>query len=137
MVDLNNFASFPTLAIGLLVAALRDRGHHVQVICPLAYDVPGAQREGCETWIDHVRRRIHLSDLPPVLGMRDLVRTTRERVRERPHPVVVREVSKTLADGPTRSCFRLISTITAPFARSAEWLPAAESPCSWAGRCST
>ena len=41
VVDLNNFASFPTLAVGLLVAALRNRGHRVDVLCPLAHDEIG------------------------------------------------------------------------------------------------
>lgn len=100
MVDLNRFASFPTLAIGLLVAALRNRGHQARVVSPLAHDVPGVQRERRETWVDHVQRRIHLSDWTSVLGARDLLRSVRDRVRERPHPVVLREVGKALAEGP-------------------------------------
>jgi anaerobic magnesium-protoporphyrin IX monomethyl ester cyclase len=32
IVDLNNFTSFPTLAVGILVAALRRAGHDVQVL---------------------------------------------------------------------------------------------------------
>ncbi|MFN3846698.1 MAG: B12-binding domain-containing radical SAM protein, partial [Paracoccaceae bacterium] len=100
IVDLNNFASFPTLAIGLLVASLRGRGHRVDVLCPLAHDVPATERERRETRIDHIRRRIHLSDWKPFLGMRDILRRA-ETVRiERAHPVVLREIRKALTTPP-------------------------------------
>lgn len=100
VVDLNNFASFPTLAIGLLVASLRNRGHRVDVLCPLAHDVPATERERCETLVDHVRRRIHLSDWRPFLGLRDLLRRA-ETVRvERTHPIVLREIAKALDQRP-------------------------------------
>lgn len=96
VVDLNNFASFPTLAVGLLVASLRNRGHRVDVLCPLAHDVPATERERRETLVDHVRRRIHLSDWRPFLGVRDLLRRA-ETVRvERTHPIVLREIAKAL-----------------------------------------
>ncbi len=100
IVDLNNFASFPTLAVGVLAAALRNRGHQVEVLCPLAYDVPATQRERRETRLDHVKRRLHLSDWPPVLGARDLLRQIACRRSERVHPVVLREVSRSLARAP-------------------------------------
>ena len=58
MVDLNNFASFPTLAIGLLVAALRAEGHEVRLVSPLAHDVPSVLRERRETYLDHLKRRL-------------------------------------------------------------------------------
>ena len=100
IVDLNNFASFPTLAIGLLVASLRGRGHRVDVLCPLAHDVPATERERRETLIDHTRRRIHLSDWKPFLRMRDMLRRL-ETVRvERAHPGVLREIRKALITPP-------------------------------------
>ena len=99
-VDLNNFASFPTLAIGLLVAALRERGHKVDVLCPLAHDVPATERERRETLIDHTKRRIHLSDWKPFLGMRDILRRLETLRVERAHPVVLREIRKALSDPP-------------------------------------
>lgn len=97
MVDLNNFASFPTLAIGLLVATLRNRGHHVSVLCPLAYDVPATQRERQEGWADHLRRRVHLSSRPGFQAARDGLRALRARSMERPRPAVLREVARALA----------------------------------------
>lgn len=100
IVDLNNFASFPTLAIGLLTASLRNQGHQVEVLCPLAHDVPAVQRERQETWIDHARRRIHLSDWFPVLGLRDILRKFAVSILEAPHPVVLREVAAVLERKP-------------------------------------
>ncbi len=100
IVDLNNFASFPTLAIGLITAALRNRGAKVEVLSPLAHDVPAVERERRETILDHVQRRIHLSDMPGTAGLRDMARAMRLKWRERPHRVVLREVSVALARRP-------------------------------------
>lgn len=100
IIDLNNFARFPTLAIGLLVAALRGRGHRVDVFCPLAHDVPATERERRETLVDHARRRVHLSDWPPFLGLRDILRRLHTTRIERVHPVVLREIRKALATPP-------------------------------------
>ena len=72
LVDLNAFASFPTLAIGLLTATLRREGHTVDVICPLDHGRPTVLRERRERLIDHIMRRIHLSGLPPALPLRDV-----------------------------------------------------------------
>ncbi|MDW4500567.1 radical SAM protein [Sulfitobacter sp. D35] len=99
LVDLNQFASFPTLAIGLLTAALRQRGHRVQVLCPLAYDVPGVQRERAETFKDYLSMRIRLSDSRLVVFARELSRAPREWRRNRPHPAILREISRQLTDG--------------------------------------
>lgn len=100
VVDLNNFASFPTLAVGILVSALRNRGHQVNVLCPLAYDVPATQRERREILFDHLRRRLHLADWMPFLRMRDLLRRLAIRHSERAHPVVLRETARALERKP-------------------------------------
>ncbi len=100
IVDLNNFASFPTLAIGLMTAALRNRGIRVEVLSPLAHDVPAVERERRETLIDHVKRRVHLSDMPGTTGLRNLARALRVERLERAHPVVLREVGKALERRP-------------------------------------
>jgi anaerobic magnesium-protoporphyrin IX monomethyl ester cyclase len=100
IVDLNNFARFPTLAIGMLVAALRARGHHVRVLCPLEHDVIAAERERQETLLDHLQRRVHLTDWPPFLGMRDALRRLQFHRRDAPNPVVLREIRKALENQP-------------------------------------
>lgn len=100
IVDLNNFARFPTLAIGIIVASLRRRGHRVEVLCPLAHDVPATQRERRETLFDHLKRRVHLSEWSPFLKLRDLLRRLQVGLVERVHPVILREVRKALASPP-------------------------------------
>lgn len=91
-VDLNNFPQFPTLAIGLLIASLRNRGHQVRLISPLAYDVPATERERQENFIDDLWRRIHLTDNPALINIRNVLRALHTRFNERPHPRVVKSV---------------------------------------------
>lgn len=45
VVDLNNFARYPTLAVGYLAAVLRRAGYPVAVFSPLMVGVPGVSRE--------------------------------------------------------------------------------------------
>lgn len=100
MVDLNNFASFPTLAVGIITAALRNHGYQVELISPLAYDVPAAERERAETMVDHWQRRIHLSTYRPLESVRNVLRHTRDWYRNRPHPRVLSEVKRALSRKP-------------------------------------
>jgi radical SAM superfamily enzyme YgiQ (UPF0313 family) len=99
IVDLNNFATFPTLTVGVLVAALRQDGHEVQVLCPLSHDVP-AERERQENWFDHFKQRVHLTESPWLRIPRNLGRRVREGWIERSHPIVLREVERALERGP-------------------------------------
>ena len=100
LVDLNNFSSFPTLAIGLLIAALRNRGHVTELLSPLAHDVPAAARERQENVLDHLRRRISLTDLPQAYAMRDFLRTAYRVRHERPHPIVLKQAARAIAGKP-------------------------------------
>lgn len=100
IVDLNNFATFPTLAVGILVASLRDRGHDVHVVSPLAHDVPAVQREGRETLRHHFARRIHLSTAPAFTMARDGAREIRSWWQNRPHATVLRETVRALEAAP-------------------------------------
>lgn len=99
-VDLNNFASFPTLAVGILIAALRDAGHRVQLLVPLAYDVPASEREKPDRLWHHVIRKVHLSTARTTIVLRDAMRTLYYRWQRRPHPTVLREVGRALNDYP-------------------------------------
>jgi anaerobic magnesium-protoporphyrin IX monomethyl ester cyclase len=80
LVDLNNFARYPTLAIGMLSATLRRAGRSVGVFAPLMVGVHGVQRErrphvlGALT--AQLNYRAATSDLP-------LVRHLRERAARR------------------------------------------------------
>lgn len=100
IVDLNNFTSFPTLAVGILVAALRRAGHDVQVLCPLAYDVPAAFREGRENWLDGLKRRVHLSTSPTFRLFRDAARDARQWWLSRPNARVLKETAAMLDGQP-------------------------------------
>ncbi len=100
IVDLNNFSTFPTLAVGILVAALRNAGFEARLIVPLAHDVPAAEREKREWWWHAFKRRLHLSTFAPFRSTRDLLRRTRQWWNNRPHPRVLRELTKALDSPP-------------------------------------
>jgi radical SAM superfamily enzyme YgiQ (UPF0313 family) len=100
IVDLNNFATFPTLAVGLLLASLRNAGFEAEVICPLAHDVPAFERERQERITDHWQRRLRLSTRPTVTAVRELSRRARRWWSERPHARVLEEAERVLATGP-------------------------------------
>ncbi len=97
LVDLNNFATFPTLAVGLLVARLREAGHAVEVVCPLNLNVAGIQREHRDTLRDHLARKLHHSTWAPLVMARDRARAVADRRANRPSPVVLAEIARALA----------------------------------------
>ncbi len=96
IVDLNNFSTFPTLAIGILVASLRNAGFNAEVISPLAHDVPAAEREKKENGLDHWKRKLHLTNQPDLLWIRDKARDLRSNWNSRPHPRVLKETMRAL-----------------------------------------
>lgn len=100
MVDLNNFATFPTLAIGTLVAALRNGGHQVRLMCPLAYDVPAAEREYCETRLDDFQRRLRLSTSQVLRSIRETAFKVHCWRAERTNPRVLAETKRELDAKP-------------------------------------
>ena len=100
IVDLNNFSTFPTLAVGLLTASLRQRGHRVSILCPLDHDVPAAERERRETRLDDVARRVHLSTSVAFRSVRDTARSVRAFVKDRPDGRVLARVRTAIAAKP-------------------------------------
>ena len=88
------------MAIGLLVAALREHNHEVEVLSPLVHDVPGSTRERAETWQDHLRRRLSLSTWTPLLRAQGLTRRAWRWRDRRPHPIVLRETRRALESRP-------------------------------------
>lgn len=100
IVDLNNLCTYPTLAIGLLTASLRDAGYDVQVLSPLAHDVVGAPREHPETLGDHLFRRVQLSTSPSFRVAKEILRSMRVAWRDRAHPKVMEVTTQALAARP-------------------------------------
>jgi anaerobic magnesium-protoporphyrin IX monomethyl ester cyclase len=58
VVDLNNFARYPTVGVGYLVAMLRREGMTADVFSPLFYGVSGVAREGRPGRLGLVRDRL-------------------------------------------------------------------------------
>ncbi len=54
LVDLNNFAHYPTIPVGLIAAALRQAGHQVSVFSPLTVGVTGFARAGRAPWYGQI-----------------------------------------------------------------------------------
>lgn len=74
IVDLNNFARYPTLAIGYIVANLRGKGHAVSVLSPLNFGVAPFQREKPESIWDYVKNRVYFSGHPLVQKLNEPLR---------------------------------------------------------------
>jgi len=100
VVDLNNFSTFPTLAIGILLASLRNSGFEASLLSPLAFDVPAGERERADTFFDHVARRLHFSADGPMRAVRDLARAGYYWRQNRPHPRVLSAVGRALEARP-------------------------------------
>jgi len=109
VVDLNNFAYYPTIAVGYLVAVLRRDGFQVDVLSPLMHGVPSGVREKRESFLDHVERRISYSTRTWIDAPRRMIGGLRSRWRSRPEGRVVAEVRRRLADRPDAI---LLSTYT-------------------------
>src|SRR5687768_3321863 len=89
LVDLNNWSTYPTLSIGVIVASLRAAGIGVEVLCPLSHDVPAFFREKPETAAFQLMRRIHFATRPSMVWARDSARRLRTWWMNRPHPRVI------------------------------------------------
>jgi radical SAM superfamily enzyme YgiQ (UPF0313 family) len=60
IVDLNNFAHYPTIAVGMLSAALRAAGQSVTVLSPLSVGVTGFGRAGRAHRLGHIDSMLRL-----------------------------------------------------------------------------
>jgi radical SAM superfamily enzyme YgiQ (UPF0313 family) len=88
IVDLNNFARYPTVAVGSLASILRRAGIEVDVFSPLSIGLPGVAREPrARAWsrLDHFAR--HLSANLDSRG----VRAARQALARLRHPIGSRE----------------------------------------------
>lgn len=113
VVDLNNFAYYPTIAVGYLVAVLRRDGFRVEVLSPLSHGVPSATREKQETLLDHVERRVSYSTRAWVDHPRRLLGSLRARWRARPEERVRAAIRRALREPPDAI---LVSTYTDSYA---------------------
>jgi anaerobic magnesium-protoporphyrin IX monomethyl ester cyclase len=85
IVDLNNFARYPTLAVGYLVSALREGGFDVDLLSPLASRLSTLPERRERVW-DHMQRRVYFSSPPALIGVRNKVASARRRWVTRPDP---------------------------------------------------
>jgi radical SAM superfamily enzyme YgiQ (UPF0313 family) len=97
VVDLNNFARYPTLAVGYLISALRRSSFRVDLLSPLSRGLPATERERQETLRDQVKRRVYFSTHPATIGLHDLAYTVRSRQMGKPHPQVLAETRRAFA----------------------------------------
>ncbi len=81
IVDLNNFARYPSLSVGYLAAVLRRAGQRVSVFAPLMIGIGGVQRERPVAWyglhIDRVNYRLATSSAAWVRGFRNRLKGLR------------------------------------------------------------
>lgn len=93
-VDLNNFARYPTLAIGTLIAPLRESGYPVDLLSPLSFGAPTTERESQENWREHLKRRVYFSTHPIMLKLHDRLRRLYASHSARPHPKTIEAVKQ-------------------------------------------
>ncbi|WP_040839091.1 B12-binding domain-containing radical SAM protein [Thiothrix nivea] len=100
IVDLNNFARYPTLAIGYLVAPLRAAGFQVEVLSPLAHGAPAMTHEQQETWLEHAKRRLYFSTHPLMQRLHEPLRAAYARRSFRAHPPTLAMLEQRLQHNP-------------------------------------
>lgn len=100
IVDLNNFSTFPTLAVGILVAALRRADVDVRVLSPLAHGVVAPAREHREGLSDDLMRRLHHATWAPLRLARNGARRARAWWSSRPDRRILHAVERELDQRP-------------------------------------
>lgn len=99
-IDLNNFAAYPTLAVGYLIRSLRLANYAVRLLSPLALGVPAFARDHEEGWKDQVLRRLYFSSHPLLNYLHDYLRNMHSRWLSRPHPLMIKEVHQAISQHP-------------------------------------
>jgi anaerobic magnesium-protoporphyrin IX monomethyl ester cyclase len=84
IVDLNNEAPFPTLAVGYRTTPLKKAGYNIEVYSPLAFGVSPLTREVEETLLNYLAVRIRLATHPLIEWTNDLLYNIYTKVRFRP-----------------------------------------------------
>ena len=96
IVDLNNFARYPTLAIAYLIEPLRRAGLHVDVLSPLTIGAPSIEREKAENWREHLKRRVNFSTSPVMQKLHEPLRKAHSQWQSSPHKPTLKAVSEWL-----------------------------------------
>ena len=97
IVDLNNYARYPTLAIGYLIAPLRASGVTVDVLSPLAVGAPPIQHEKEENWREHLVRSINFATHPVMQALHEPLRSIHARWGSHPDQATLAAVSDRLS----------------------------------------
>lgn len=69
LIDLNNFAYYPTISMGLVARYIRDCGFELNVISPLSNGIKSRKREKVETKFDYYRSRVIFSQSRFIRGL--------------------------------------------------------------------
>lgn len=99
LVDLNNEAGYPTLAIGCLKAPLIEAGYEVDVFSPLAHGMKPLPRDQQETVLDYAVARLLFASSPIIEWAKELLITSYKKIRFRATRELERVFRKLLAEG--------------------------------------
>lgn len=109
LIDLNNEASYPTMAIGTLSTPLKKAGYTVDVFAPLARGIKALARDQQETFIDYAVARVFYSGNFFLILANDFIYNTyhRWRFRSNKHQINAfrKELEKKRYDGIMVSCY--------------------------------
>jgi len=100
VIDLNNYARYPTLAIGYLIAPLRMAGFDVKLVSPLAQGQTGIMREREENYVDHMKRMLYFTPPRAVAPLRDRLRNIHESWANRVDVKMRTLVTQALVENP-------------------------------------
>ncbi|TWT30946.1 Ribosomal protein S12 methylthiotransferase RimO [Thalassoglobus neptunius] len=99
VVDLCQSSRIPNIAVGYLVAGLREHGFDVGVFSPFSVGARGFSRETIDTPFSHIKRRIHFSSHPAMVRVHDTLHSMwRFYDRGRPNPQVLESFHETLRE---------------------------------------
>ena len=99
LIDLNNEAPFPTLAIGYLSTPLKQAGYQVDVFSPLAYSNKILPRDVQEDWKNYAVQRIRFAAHPVIDWASNLIYRLVSKFRFRPTKTFKLEVNKVVKSG--------------------------------------
>jgi anaerobic magnesium-protoporphyrin IX monomethyl ester cyclase len=101
VIDLNNYATFPTIAVGILIASLREAGCDVSLVTALSHDLSALSREKKESFYHYFQRRVNLSTWKHFHSLLVKIRKFRLWWRNRPETKVLRDVEYALKQSPS------------------------------------